>query len=292
MATELHHGAALYVPGSHKDLTRIAAWEKLGAVRNVIICLEDAVAEHELANAYRNLAAALECMDHKRSGFARYVRPRDPRSLEQILKMRGIEAIDGFVLPKFDQANMASFLGLLSGGAHQAMPTLETADAFDDTRMRELAENLLSRWHQVALPVLRIGGNDLLALLRMRRPRGMTLYETPIGSVISSLVRIFKPLGFQLTSPVFEHYDDLHTLSRELKLDLAHGLCGKTAIHPNQVEIIESCFTASDEDISVATRVLDDSGGGVFRMHGSMCEPATHRQWAEDVLARTGGRRT
>ena len=52
--------------------------------------------------------------------------------------------------------------------------------------------------------VLRIGGNDLLNLLGLRRQRGHTLYETPLGAVIARLVTTFKPHGFRLSAPVFE----------------------------------------------------------------------------------------
>ena len=43
-----------------------------------------------------------------------------------------------------------------------------------------------------------IGGNDLLNLLGLRRQRGHTLYETPLGAVIARLVTTFKPHGFRV----------------------------------------------------------------------------------------------
>jgi citrate lyase beta subunit len=42
---------------------------------------------------------------------------------------------------------------------------------------------------------LRIGGNDLMKLIGIRRPRDRTIYQTPIGYVIANLVTIFKPLA-------------------------------------------------------------------------------------------------
>ncbi|MER2511476.1 MAG: HpcH/HpaI aldolase/citrate lyase family protein, partial [Nitrosomonas ureae] len=131
---------------------------------------------------------------------------------------------------------------------------------------------------------LRIGGNDLLSLLRMRRPRGRTIYETPIGQVIARLATTFIPYGFSISAPVFEYLDDVQTLSREIEEDLNHGLLGKTAIHPTQVPLIERHYQVRQQDVEAAMRILHHDAPGVFKLHQSMCEPATHRPWAHSVL--------
>ena len=63
---------------------------------------------------------------------------------------------------------------------------------------------------------LRIGGNDLMHALGVRRTPGRTLYEGPLERVIGMLVGVFKPYGFMLSSPVYEVFDDLTTLAREV----------------------------------------------------------------------------
>jgi stress response protein SCP2 len=100
---------------------------------------------------------------------------------------------------------------------------------------------------------LRIGGNDLLALLGLRRPRAMTIYRTPLGPVIARLVTTFRPYGFVLTAPVFEHLDLPALLDQEVAEDIAYGMVGKTAIHPTQIAPIEqhyrvSCFGVDSND--------------------------------------------
>jgi len=131
---------------------------------------------------------------------------------------------------------------------------------------------------------LRIGGNDLLALLGMRRPRHVTLYRTPIGAVISRLVTTFRPYGFLLTAPVFEYLDNPALLAEEMREDLAHGLAGKTAIHPSQVALIEQHYRVRDADIEVALKIMSETCPAVFRMQDSMCEVATHKAWAHGVV--------
>lgn len=285
MAIDSHAGASLYVPGTHKDLVDIAAGRKLGHVRNVIFCLEDAVAEHELLAANLNVADCLPVLAKAR-GQGRYIRPRNPDSLARVLDLNDVKRISGFVLPKFSLANLPAYELLLHGADFVVMPTLETAEVFDEGAMRELRQALTTSSLRERIIALRIGGNDLLALMGIRRPRGMTLYDTPMGGVISSLVRTFKPHGFQLTAPVFEYLDDEHTLAQELKRDLAHGLCGKTAIHPTQVDLVERFFRVSSEDMAAAMEVLRPNSGGVFKHAGAMCEPATHRTWAQEILRR------
>jgi citrate lyase beta subunit len=131
---------------------------------------------------------------------------------------------------------------------------------------------------------LRIGGNDLLALLGLRRPRGMTIYRTPLGPVIARLVTTFRPYGFALTAPVFEHLDLPELLDQEVLEDMAYGMVGKTAIHPTQIAPIEQHYKVKPHDLAAAHAILDASAPAVFRMHDSMCEVATHRAWAERTV--------
>jgi len=121
-------------------------------------------------------------------------------------------------------------------------------------------------------------------LLGLRRPRGMTLYRTPLGPVISRLVTTFRPYGFMLTAPVFEYLDLPELLDQEVIEDLAHGMIGKTAIHPTQIAPIEQHFKVSPQDLAVARAILDQSAPAVFRMNDAMCEVATHRAWAERTV--------
>ena len=277
-------GASLYVPATRPDLCAIAAGEKLAAVRSVIFCLEDAVAEAELPQAFANLQAALRLL-HPRTGFLRFVRVRNPEILSAVLQLDGISALDGFVLPKVTEDNMDAYMRQIPASSPWwIMPTLETREVFQDSAMQSFAAYMdRAIWRERILS-LRIGGNDLLALLRIRRPRGKTIYETPLGHVIARLATTFIPYGFALSAPVFEHFDDQETLAREVESDLNHGLIGKTAVHPDQVSLIEQHYRVSQEDLEVAQQILRPDAPGVFRLHQSMCEPATHRPWAQSMV--------
>jgi citrate lyase beta subunit len=276
-------GASLYVPVTHPDLASIAASEKLTEVRSIIFCTEDAVAPRDLATGMFNLAKALDSL--RPSGHRQFfVRVRSPEILKQVLTMPGIAQLNGFVLPKVTADNLDFYLDLLSPYPHCVMPTLETREVFNEAAMQDLLRLIDKPNRRERILCLRIGGNDLLAQLRMRRPRNRTIYETPIGYTIARLATTFIPYGFSLSAPVFEHLDDEQTLINEIEIDLNHGLVGKTAIHPSQISLIEGHYRVRQQDLDAAMCILSPDAAGVFKLHQSMCEPATLRPWAKSVL--------
>ncbi|MDP2177222.1 HpcH/HpaI aldolase/citrate lyase family protein [Methylicorpusculum sp.] len=278
-------GAPLYVPALHPDLLKIANAEKIPFIRSMIICTEDAIFERDVNKSLEQLRQFLPFIQTMDSRY-RFIRVRNPQVLRRILDLPGIENINGFVLPKFDNHNRESYLKELRNTRFLIMPTLESSDVFIPSAMRELALSLTEDPMRSRIILLRIGGNDLLNLIGLRRPRGVTLYETPIATVISQLVITFRPLGFSLSAPVFEYLADRDTLNREIDLDLAHGLVGKTAIHPSQIPLIENRYAVSGQDYREALSILDEQGPAVFKMHEAMCEISTHSNWARQILTR------
>jgi citrate lyase beta subunit len=276
-------GASLYVPANHKDLGRIANGDKLPQARSLIFCLEDAIAERELSWSLFNLSVVLANM---RADVAteRFVRVRNPEVMERVLAMPGVEKLTGFVLPKVTRHNFDSYFRLVRDTSHVLMPTLETAEVFSDTEMQQLRAVLDAPGVRQRILALRIGGNDLLALLGLRRPRSMSIYRTPLGPVIARLVTTFRPWGFALTAPVFEYLDLPELLDQEVLEDLAYGMVGKTAIHPTQIGPIEQHYQVRPQDLAVARAILDEASPAVFRMDDAMCEVATHRAWAERLV--------
>lgn len=184
---------------------------------------------------------------------------------------------------KITAAHLDDYRAVLSR-PQQLMPTLETAEAFLESEMLKLRDLLLRPEWRARILSLRIGGNDLLNCLHMRRPRGITIYQTPVGSVISRLVGIFRPHGFHLSAPVFEFLDQPELLEQEVRQDLQHGLTGKTAIHPDQVAPIEQHYAVLPSDAALAKQILA-SEEVVFVANQTMQEPATHRNWARNTLA-------
>lgn len=276
-------GASLYVPANHKHLMEVANGERLDHVRSLIFCTEDAVADADLSWALFNLSVVLANM--RTDGKAeRFVRVRNPEVMARVLAMPGVDKLTGFVIPKATRYNFDAYFRQIRDTDHVLMPTLETAEVFNDWEMRQFRKALEAPGVRQRILALRIGGNDLLALLGLRRPRNMTLYRTPLGPVIARLVTTFRPYGFVLTAPVFEHLDLPELLDQEVLEDMAYGMVGKTAIHPSQIGPIEQHYRVKPNDLAAARAILDVDSPAVFQMHNSMCEVATHRAWAERMI--------
>lgn len=278
-------GATLYMPATHKDLAAIFRDEKHSQVRSLVVCFEDAILESEIEAGLYNLAAALRTAKSTRQ--LRFIRPRNAQVLETILRISGVnpDKIDGFIIPKATTFNLCDYLKLLENQpGFKMLPTLETAEIFDGGHVRDLRAMLLPVQDRIL--TLRIGGNDLLNQIGMRRPKHGTIYQTPLGNIICRLVHLFKPHGFHLSAPVFEYVDRMEMLESEVEQDLMHGLTCKTAIHPDQIAVIESQYRVLTADFETAQAILDPRAPAVFKMNGAMCEPATHRRWAEQMVRR------
>lgn len=276
-------GASLYVPATHKNLMEVADGELLGHARSLIFCTEDSVADRDLSYALFNLSVVLANM-RRETAAQRFVRVRNADVMARVLAMPGADKLTGFVLPKATRHNFDGYFRQVRDTDHLLMPTLETVEVFDDAEMRQLRAVLEGPGVRSRILALRIGGNDLLALLGLRRPRNMTIYRTPVGPVIARLATTFLPYGFVLTAPVFEYLDMPELLDEEVAEDMAHGLTGKTAIHPQQIAAIERHYSVKAADLEAAEAILDEDSPAVFKLHHAMCEVATHRAWAERTL--------
>ncbi len=274
-------GATLYMPATRPDIAKILNQEKLARLRSVVICTEDAVLEQELASALINLRSALERL--RPSSMLRFIRPRNADVLAQLVRIPEIKRIDGFVLPKVSENNLSRYAEITARVPELIlMPTLETEVAFS----RKQLDLLCHRLTEVENPILclRIGGNDLLGLLKLRRPKYLTVYDTPLRNIINDIVLTFRPAGYALSAPVFEHLDSHETLQREVDLDIAHGLLTKTAIHPTQIPVIERAYRVCQRDRELARQITKKNAPAVFKLNSQMVEPATHFAWAEQLL--------
>lgn len=285
MLSALSLGATLYIPATRPDLWPIVMGEKYPELRSLVICLEDAISEQDVELAKQNLKQLLQKLQQQQRHEQHpkiFIRPRHISMAAELAEWQEITILDGMVLPKFGLANFKQWLDVLPATLHY-MPTLETVDSFDMEQMKELRQ-ALPEFHKVLM--LRIGGNDLLNCLALRRPSDVTLYQTPIGTLIANLAGQFLPYGFALSAPVCEHFSQVKLLQDELYLDLQHGLSGKTVIHPAQISIVHQAYQVNEIELKQAQDILQDSCKAVFACHGSMLEPATHRRWAERILER------
>ncbi|MDY0917795.1 HpcH/HpaI aldolase/citrate lyase family protein [Pseudomonas viridiflava] len=282
-------GATLYMPATRDDILDVVFAEKLPELRSLVVCLEDAVALIDIETALLNLRQVLTRIQDRggrpANGPLLFVRPRDA-AMARILNDWPLMAhVDGFVVPKLSLKTLSSWEQAVTNPALALMPTLETPEVFNPTAMVELGQALKANLDERII-ALRIGGNDLMGCLGLRRNPVMTLYGTPMGYVIPMLAGVMGSQGFALTAPVFEQLATPDILQQELTLDIANGLVGKTAIHPSQVNIIQNALRVSLEDMNSARMILNSVAPAVFKYNDAMCEPATHYKWATHIMER------
>jgi citrate lyase beta subunit len=211
-------------------------------------------------------------------------------------------------------------------GAHLlAMPVIESgAVLYAETRVDELTRlrALLHRDRRRILAV-RLGATDLCALFGLRRSPDLSIYDVKvISSLISDVVNVLGRAdgsGFTVTGPVWEYYGgaerilkpllrqspfDAHGerelrgqlvsraidgLIREVQLDAANGLQGKTCIHPSHVAVVNALSVVSAEDHRDAADVLSIGDAGGVRASGlrnKMNEARPHTAWARRTMRR------
>lgn len=284
-------GATLYMPVLQKDAMEYIAGRKLPKLRSMVLCLEDALLETRVLEGLDTLEKTLIKIGQVKAEAEDkqfplvFVRPRNIEMAKRIAQMAGIHNIDGFVAPKVRPGDHEHWVTAVRDTDLYIMPTLETIEAFDVGAMTALRDEFLGNAPDRIL-ALRVGGNDLMSCLGLRRVGNTTLYEGPLFYAISMLMSVMKSKGFDLTAPVFEIIDDQKTLLQEVTRDVNFGFVGKTIIHPSQIDVVQNAFRVPEVDLEAAKKILDVDAEAVFKFGGSMCEPATHRSWAQRILSR------
>jgi len=208
----------------------------------------------------------------------------------------------------------------------RAMPVIESPEAIHRETRQELlvgVARLLAK-HRETILAVRLGATDLSSAYGLRRGRDLTVYDVPlVAEVITDVVNVLGRAdgsGFVVTGPVWEYFADqdrlfksllretpfneqdakplrhklvtrdLDGLIREIVLDKANGLTGKTVIHPTHVLAVHALSVVTHEEWSDACDILghDMAGGGVrASAYGNkMNEAKPHRAWAERTVRR------
>lgn len=277
-------GATLYMPVLHPKVPGILSGRAQTPGSSLVLCLEDALAENDVEAGLAQLRKVLKNIDH-RPDLKVFVRPRSLEMAHRLAGLHDIQKVTGFVAPKVRPGNAADWLDLVQSAGLRIMPTLETAEYFDQSKLVSVRD-IIANYDPSTIAAVRIGGNDLLGVMALRREPGITSHEGPLGWLLGMMASTLISSGLPTAAPVFDIIDDLDTLEREVKKDVAIGFISKTAIHPSQVEVIEKEFSVTEENLKLSTAILEKSAKAVFQIGGVMCEPATHLNWARRIQAR------
>jgi citrate lyase beta subunit len=213
-----------------------------------------------------------------------FIRPRNSKSLEEILKYENIEKIDGFILPKFSLQNARDYLALLEDTNFLIMPSIEGKELFESTKLLELKDILAQYSHKIIL--IRFGLEDMLRQLKMRRKCEDSIFDVSVtSSILGNFLAIFKSAGFEVSGGVYPCFEDKEGFARDVLRDLKEGLFSKTIIHPSQIEIINDLYKV-DKDEYEEARKITTLNAEVGAKNGKMLESKTMSPYAEYILKR------
>ncbi|MBE7189928.1 HpcH/HpaI aldolase/citrate lyase family protein [Jatrophihabitans endophyticus] len=325
-------GATLYTPATRPALAHDIARSAARGVTSVVVCLEDAVSDRDLAGAERNAVAQLR--ELHRSGAAVplvFVRVRRPDQIAMVVDgLGGHEGVlAGFVAPKFTEDTGDAFLTATVAASERVgrrllvMPVLESPElGHAESRVAGLlgARRLLDKY-RAHVPAVRVGATDLSSAFGLRRAREFTVWDVRVvADVLAAVVNVFSRAEspYVIAGPVWEYFPsserifrpqlrmtpfaesadralraellaaDLDGLIREVELDRANGLTGKTVIHPSHVAAVHALSVVSAEQFADARDVLADERGGASASSfgNKMNESKPHAGWARRTLTR------
>ena len=210
-----------------------------------------------------------------------------------------------------------------------AMPILETKKVINkETRLKELwqIKQLLDEYKENILNV-RIGATDFSGIYGIRRSADTIVYDIAVlRDCMADIINIFQRVDspFVISGPVWEYFSskdsvlkprfrqipfrerfgdaglncrtgfiDPYTdgLIREVLMDIANGLIGKTVIHPTHIKIVQALNVVPYEEYVDALNVTESATGenGVRKSHFSnkMNEIKPHFYWAQKVLLKS-----
>jgi citrate lyase subunit beta/citryl-CoA lyase len=254
----------LFVPGTSPDRFSKALASGADAI---LIDLEDSVDAPRKAEARQAVAAWLQATPA--TGTSRFVRVNAPGSpwldddLAWISDVAGhIEAV---VLPKAESARHIERVAHVAPSGC-VIPMFETA--------RAILDALAIVGASAAIPALIFGAEDLTAQLGI--PRSLGGEELILAR--SQVVLAAATIGADAIDAVYVDLEAPDDLRQDCRRAKAVGFRGKTAIHPNQVAIMNEVFGPSAEEVARARRLIEAdaaaraAGHGAFRFDNRMVD--------------------
>jgi len=205
------------------------------------------------------------------------------------------------------------------------MPILEDPEViYLESRTIALLKikELLDDYKEIVLNV-RMGATDLSGLYGIRRSPELTIYDIAvIRDFIAELVNVFRRNNgeYVVSGPVWEYFSSgqrvlkpllrqspfqeqfgqegqrvrynllccyMDGLIREVMLDKANGLIGKTVIHPDHILPVQALYVVTHEEYCDARDILANGGnGGVSKSvyNNKMNESKPHTFWAQRIM--------
>ncbi|WP_313809282.1 CoA ester lyase [Sphingobium sp.] len=282
----------LFIPGDSE--------KKMGKVDGVnadafIFDLEDAVAAARKPIAREMVPAFIKDRPRatRKSQYWVRVNPLDtPWTLDDLTAIVPA-APDGIMLPKVngpqDVAQVSHYLSALEAasgieaGSIKILP-VATETAISPFRLGDYAGAGLDRLYGLTW-----GAEDLSSAVGASGNTDASGEWTHTYKMVRSLCLLgAHAAGGEAVDTLFVDFRDSEGLRASCKAARAEGFSGRVAIHPAQVDIINECFSPSEEEVAFARRVVDlfaaNPDSGTLGLDGKMLD-IPHLKQAQKTLA-------
>ena len=283
--------SVLSVPGSSEKMMSKAV--SLPA-DEIMLDLEDGVALEEKEGARAKIIRSL--VDYDWGGRVRAYRinaldtPFAYRDIIEVVEEAGT-SIDVVVIPKVEKAADVQFVDLLVSQIELRMglkkrialeASIETAlgmlnvreIAFASPRLEALVFGVADYGASLTMPSGGLSGHgDAEEQYPGHR------WHFPLSRVVMAA----KAAGLAAIDAPYGDFKDSTGLKKSCQIAASLGYDGKWAIHPDQLKIVNAVFTPSDDDISLAQRILqayrkaEAAGKGATALDGKMVDGGSIR---------------
>lgn len=263
----------LFVPGCRQAMIDKAQGLDPDAI---VLDLEDSVPPAEKAAARAAVAVAVPVLARPdREVWVRINSTYTGLAKDDCRAVAGPQ-LAGILLPKADSAEIVRYADALlrdaealagvETGAIKLMAGIESAAALLH------AESIATASDRIV--ALALGGEDFASDMRIER--------TPAGEELAYLRAVLaviaRATGKVALDGVYPYLHDFDGLTRDAQNARRAGFQGKFLIHPEQIEPASRVFTASDEQVAAARRIVEAyqqataTGQGVVQVDGSMVD--------------------
>ncbi|MBF0276135.1 MAG: CoA ester lyase [SAR324 cluster bacterium] len=281
----------LFVPGDSERKLEKSSGNSADAL---ILDLEDSVSDERQQIAREMVCNTLK----KRTERARQQLWVRINPLESDLSLPDLAAVmpgapDGICLPKVYSASEINQLD-------HYLSALEAREGFQpgitkilcvatETAASLLTFNSYLEGVSARLAAMTWGAEDLAVSLGASDNRDPESgeYEDPFRLAKTLCLTTARAIDVQPVGAVYVNYRDLEGLKKDCLRDRRAGYMGKTAIHPDQSEVINRAFTPSEEELAYALRVVEifeqNPGLGAVGLDGKMVD-MPHLKQARHLL--------
>ncbi len=279
----------LFVPGdSEKKFAKVEAC----AADALILDLEDSVAPERKPYARDHVASLLDAGGAPDWSFFVRPNPLDSRMMADDLAAVVKPGLKGLLIPKAnggaDIAEIGRMLDPLEAAAGMAAGSVKIAVVATETPLAMFNLGSYTPAHP-RLVALTWGAEDLGAAV------GATDNKEPDGSWTSPYKLARNMCLFAAASAgvlpidtLYANFRDPEGLEADCRRARRDGFLGRIAIHPDQVDIINRCFTPSEAEIAFARRIVEafaaNPGVGTLGIDGKMVD-IPHLKAAKKTLA-------